>query len=76
MKLFVFFLFALTFYILADNILIPVPADRVDVISICPELTTPQFLFHSRHPLKYLPCRYALDCPYNLCRTICRNRLH
>ena len=73
MKLFVFFLFALPLYILADNILIPVPADRVDVISICPEFTTPQLLFHSRHPLKYFPCRYALDCPYNLCWTICRN---
>ena len=76
MKLFIVFLLALRFYILADNILIPVPANRVDIISVCPKLTTPQYLLHTGYPLKYLHCGNTLDYSNNLRGAICRYRLY
>src|SRR4051794_35506896 len=45
-------------------------ADSTDIVTITPELTTPQLLLDTRHPYKDFACCQALDNAHDLGGTI------
>ena len=59
MQLLILFLPALLLYILAYHLLVAVLSYRAYVISVCPQLSSPQLLLYLWTPREYLSCRYA-----------------
>jgi hypothetical protein len=76
MQLLILFLPPLLLYISAYHLLVPVLADRADVISIRPELPSPQLLLHLRARGEYLSGCYALYYLHYLLRAVHRHTLH
>lgn len=76
MQLLVLFLPALLLYIFAYHLLVPVLSYRAYVITVCPELPSPQLLLYLCTPHKYLSCRYAFYDLHDLLRTLHRYTLN
>ena len=76
MQLLIFLFPALLLYVLAYHLLVPVLPDRAYVISIRPQLPSPQLLLYLRAGRKYFSRRYTLYDLHYLLRTVHRHTLH
>jgi hypothetical protein len=66
----------LAFDIGGDGFLIAMFSNRTSKISVCPEFTSPQLLFHFRTTPEHFSCGNAFYHRYNLGYAICWNRLN
>ena len=76
MQLLIFLFPSLLLYILAYHLLVPMLPDRAYIISIRPQLPSPQPLLYFRARSKYFSRRYTLYDLHYLFRTVHRHTLH